>query len=1044
MGGRGASAKSWDEYQDMLDQLYPRYKPKTKYNYTESSELPPGAHHAFFATKNRAFTIITYSTEENHDELNILPQHSFGGEPAIRWVSDGQVNEVYLDSMTTEEFMEVTGVRFDLHKGGYVLSKRMSRAFREYYVQTFFPDDEVRIHYLPEDEIRDKIWDGAGLISRKMLLKMKLEPLERAIKREKDDAKRKKLSAKHAKLSRELRTAKRIEFTVQSEKGQDKGHAIVTEELFDDDGNEMDFILIEDTKKEVALVNGQKWVGINFVHGHDHMRLDIQSLIHLQEFLDIDNLEQYVQEEGKLFVESLQNGTAGRAMKRIDKNETVEDIQNWAVREFVACGGDVRWSPQLIKTIANQHLKRLNESTIEKLRIPIPGGRHYCLPAAVGQRAGLDIQVGRGEIKIDSEHDTAWVNDEDWLELEDSPKDPKTGQGQGLAAIWGGADNDDALWLFGFTDEKDGERKILAWRSPNQLGEYAVLKPTADSPDPSTSSGHRLTLETIDGEISYPAADSRDLPLRTDHRPKIESIVDPNSAGGVGEGEAYSVEVMEKAIERAQMNAGVVGLYCNSLMLHKALFGTLPEDAPAPLEDVIDGAVKTGAELGAIKEWCINHSKQILEMGVPIPKIIQNRLAFDRNRPPDELVPPAINTPKNSDHWLDRLIGSIREHVKVIEHEREELIAQAAPPARLMDAVFFEDQKIVGLNTLEIGAQFNQRYGAINRIIQREKEWNDTDDQKLDQEIRDEILGLTQEERTWRLRQLIYEDKFKQIAERTNGILTKEHNDEAIRLADQTLMQLRRQNQIETKLHQKLHKKKWWFKNQEKQKWTDADHNRVRRYMQKFISQFPHNVQRAIMRGAMVSAYMNDSRTSDAAVWVPGNESPDGRESGIAEITIQALREICLIDGIKQSEDGVITYPSPKREPIYQTSGIRDAWFSWYQARAEQQGQPVPERPQDLDKETRKKARKEFKRHAKTYSGQEIKIIREDKRLIAYTHDGQRLGAITNDQLEEGPVLIKGAFARSGDLRIAIFDPKTIREEEETITKGETNVRQTK
>ena len=105
------------------------------------------------------------------------------------------------------------------------------------------------------------------------------------------------------------------------------------------------------------------------------MRLDIQSLIHLEEFLDHDILEGYVQEEAKLLIESLKSGNAAKPMERIDKNETIEDIQNWAVREFVACGGDVRWSPHLLKMVANQHLKRLNHSTIEKLRIPIPGGR---------------------------------------------------------------------------------------------------------------------------------------------------------------------------------------------------------------------------------------------------------------------------------------------------------------------------------------------------------------------------------------------------------------------------------------------------------------------------------------------------------------------------------------------------------------------------------------------------------------------------------------------------------------------------------------------
>jgi hypothetical protein len=47
------------------------------------------------------------------------------------------------------------------------------------------------------------------------------------------------------------------------------------------------------------------------------------------------------------------------------------------------------WFRSHVKSLLNQHLKRLNHSTLEKMRLPIPGGRHYVMPAAVGQRAGI-------------------------------------------------------------------------------------------------------------------------------------------------------------------------------------------------------------------------------------------------------------------------------------------------------------------------------------------------------------------------------------------------------------------------------------------------------------------------------------------------------------------------------------------------------------------------------------------------------------------------------------------------------------------------------
>src|SRR5207253_520262 len=113
-----------------------------------------------------------------------------------------------------------------------------------------------------------------------------------------------------------------------------------------------------------------------------------------------------------------------------------------------------------------------NHSTLEKLHVPIPGGRFYVMPIGVGQAAGADYDIPRGQVRIDREFATAWVNDDDWVQLEDAAI--------GIAGLLGGADDDDALWVHGFTDY-DEQPKILCWRSPNQVGEYVVLKPTLGS-----------------------------------------------------------------------------------------------------------------------------------------------------------------------------------------------------------------------------------------------------------------------------------------------------------------------------------------------------------------------------------------------------------------------------------------------------------------------------------------------------------------------------------------------------------------------------------
>jgi hypothetical protein len=403
------------------------------------------------------------------------------------------------------------------------------------------------------------------------------------------------------------------------------------------------------------------------------------------------------------------------AMGRIDRHTTLEEVQAWPLREYLASGGHPMWFRSHVKSLMNQHLKRLNHSTLEKMRLPIPGGRHYVMPAAVGRRAGINgLQVPRGHIHIDDQRGTAWVNDQDWLSLPDSPARPDSA-GEGIAGILGGADNDDALWLHPFTDH-DGERKVLVWRSPNQVGEYVVLKPTENS--------NALPWTAADGKaVTYPQADSRKLPPRLDFTDLAYlGLVDPETAGSLGEGQPYSVEVMETAVNQAIANQGALGMYCNSLMLNKALFGRLPDNPPAPLEDIIDGAVKTGADLSEVVKWNYTNSQEILESRIPIPAVLHQRLSIDwsdkENRPP---LPRTSGMTGNEAHWLDGLAAGVKAHIQMIQEKRDELVAQARPPERLFEQVSAEEVRLgAGLNKT-YAAALRMRKGGYEHVLERAK-----------------------------------------------------------------------------------------------------------------------------------------------------------------------------------------------------------------------------------------------------------------------------------------------------------------------------------
>ncbi len=673
MGGRGA--KSY--YTPPIDRSQLPYTVVSWHDYVGRAVLP------FVQQTGRAWHIVRHASEER--DLEYDAAFTFGqATPTLRWVNGEQVVNLYVAGMDTEAFLAHSGLELDMSKGGFVLSKRISRVLRPQRMSGLFDGEDVRIAYMQQSVDEAKVWDGAALVSRSMLEGVTLAGDLPA--------------SKQAQLTQELSHIQRVEFTVLTQKGQDKGHAMVVDDLRDADGRPVDFLLPEDTKAQVKLMTGQTFVGFNPVHGHNEMRLDVQSLINLTPFFDSDELLGYVKDEGQLFLQSIEAGEVDKIIGRIrgldDKGElSADSADQWPLRALVAAGGDPTQYRSHIKTLVNQHLERLNHQTLDKMRLPLPGGRHYVMPAGIAQRGGLEIdEVERGEIFIDDKRGTAWVNDADWIAMQDGGR-------EGIAGILGGADNDDGLWLYGFTDH-DGERKVLTWRSPNQLGEFVVLRPTENSAE--------LTWTTATDEtISYPAADSRNLPQRIDRQQLTYlGAVDPETAGGIGEDVgAYSADALNAAIARSVQNQGVLGMYCNALMLHQALYGTLPNELPAPLEDVIDSSVKTGADVSKVRDWCFDHSRAILETGTPIPDILQKRLSIDRTLPREE-QPPRPRRSGAEGHWLAQLQQGLQRHIADVTTRRDQLIAAAKPPDALFEAVAQDEEG------LQLGRELNRRFGA--------------------------------------------------------------------------------------------------------------------------------------------------------------------------------------------------------------------------------------------------------------------------------------------------------------------------------------------
>lgn len=869
MGGRGSTSE-WKTVTRRAGVM----KMPEGYTVITSETVRAGEAYPFFEASGRRWSLVSVPLE---GEVRIHPSHRLGmEEPTLVWFSDNDRKELYVDGMTTREFGGAVGLEFSLHKGAAVLSKRMSRVLRPYRSWGWFDAGAVQVGYLDQTPRAAKVWDGAGLVDRKMLAKL---PVPEGIDPERASAWRRRLMREG-----------RVEFTIQHAGGQDKGHAIVTKNLRDDAGNLVDFLLPQDTKQEVVLTDGV-FVGINPVHGKDDLRLDIQSFINLNGFFGQEQVVEGARAELNLFEAAVATNHLEEIGMQLGGREAGAG-QAWPLQAFWEAGGDIRWSPHLIKAVFDQHLRRLEASAADKVRLPQAGGRYYVMPAGVGRRGGLDLVIARGEVHVDPEHATAWVNDTDWLSLSGERME---GYEDGIAAVLGGADNDDGLWLAPFEDvplKREGEgqaeqavRRFLVWRSPNNLGEYVVLKPTPNSHIPQWH-----------GVEVWQKRDSTLLPVRAD-RQQITylNMVDHEQVGNMGQGEDYSTEMMLGVSPVLLRNQGGLELYCNTLLRHVAMYGGLPAVAPARLEDVVDSK-KTGADVSGMKQWCYEDTNVALARGDRVPRRLLGRLARERGRDALALDPPPVLTGERDGHWLDRFDRAWKGHVRQVEQARDRLMAEARPPEALFAAVALDPQ------SLAAGARFNQLYATTVKRLQKKEFGGRQKDirERVVQEVEQEMSRYSLEERRQLLVKWAFEKAWRKAAqERGNGGMDADAYMEAVQAAREGVDQLDEMavtGEVRGRLTKQVARR---VEQEQKRGLSKEALDEVRETMEQFLAQWTEDGQKAVLRGAIASVFLNERRKAggDAdGVWLMGKVQADGtRAAGIANKTLQAFEEIGVL-----------------------------------------------------------------------------------------------------------------------------------------------------
>jgi hypothetical protein len=363
----------------------------------------------------------------------------------LRWVKDDKVMDLYIPGQDTETFLAQSGLRLSLHKGGYVLSKRLSRIMRPFRYYGFFGRDDVTIDY--NEFLDGRLWDGSGLVSRGFIQRL-------ADNLELDDRHR-----------HELLHSNRFEVTTLHSGGQDKGHVYVVDDLA------VDFTFpAGSAKTELALANGQVFVGLHPVHSDDQMCLDVQSLINLYPFFRPEQLLAWAQMESEMFLQGIAGGRLAGILGRLYEVDvadglatgtasTVDALADWHIGEYLASGGSLMWFSGMVKAVAKQHLNRLG-SRIEKLRLPCPGGA----TTSFRPQSGIGMY---GQVRLSS--------------ILTAPLPGSTTR-IGWITLW-------TCWAAATAMMRSGsclslivvmrdKQKILLWRSPNQLGEYVLLQPT--------------------------------------------------------------------------------------------------------------------------------------------------------------------------------------------------------------------------------------------------------------------------------------------------------------------------------------------------------------------------------------------------------------------------------------------------------------------------------------------------------------------------------------------------------------------------------------
>jgi hypothetical protein len=173
---------------------------------------------------------------------------------------------------------------------------------------------------------------------------------------------------------------------------------------------------------------------------------------------------------------------------------------------------------------------------------------------------------------------------------------------------------------------------------------------------------------------------------------------------------------------------------------------------------------------------------------------------------------------------------------------------------------------------------------------------------------------------------------------------------------------------------------------------------------------------------------------SDAAVWQAGEKTEEGtRLPGIGHKSVVALREIGLLETIRESERGLLRDggtavgdgSAVASDTNYAILHLKDVWFHHHRQGAAQQGEQPPATIADMDRATRRAARQALAESAATdYRDLSLTMKEEGGKTYACNAAGERVGQVspkTAAHVQDGQtVTLRYAVGRGGNLEAVV------------------------